>query len=103
MYNNLSHIALILDGNKRWAKNNHLPIIDGYKKGFANIKNIVEYSLYKKISYLTLFTLSSENYNRSTIDILYEILHFKLVINILHSLQPSLYVMNKIINSTICI
>ena len=73
--NQLSHVAFILDGNKRWAKNNHLPIIDGYKKGFANIKNIVEYSLYKKISYLTLFTLSSENYNRSTIDILYEIIY----------------------------
>ena len=73
--NKLSHVALILDGNKRWAKNNKLPSIQGYKKGFDNIKNLVEYSLSLNISNLTLFTLSSENFNRPSLDLIYEIIY----------------------------
>ena len=67
MLNKLNHIALILDGNKRWAKKNNLSNLNGYTKGFENIKNLVTYSLSKKISNLTIFALSSENFNRSSI------------------------------------
>ena len=73
--NNLSHIALILDGNKRWAKKNNLNNLVGYTKGFDNIKNLVEYSLSKKISNLTIFALSSENFKRSSINIIYDIIY----------------------------
>ena len=73
--NKLNHIALILDGNKRWAKKNNLSNINGYTKGFENIKNLVTYSLSKKIPYLTIFTLSSENFNRSSINVIYEIIY----------------------------
>ena len=75
MLNNLSHIALILDGNKRWAKKNNFNNLIGYSKGFDNIKNLVEYSLSKKISYLTIFALSSENFKRSSIKIIYDIIY----------------------------
>ena len=75
MFNKLNHIALILDGNKRWAKKNNLSNINGYTKGFENIKNLVTYSLSKKIPYLTIFTLSSENFNRSSINVIYEIIY----------------------------
>ena len=75
MSNNLDHIALILDGNKRWAKKNNLTNVNGYTKGFENIKKIVNYSLLNNFKYLTIFTLSSENYNRSTINIIYEIIY----------------------------
>ena len=75
MFNNLSHIALILDGNKRWAKKNNQTNLQGYTKGFENIKNIVSYSLNKKLSYLTLFALSSENFNRSSINLIYDIIY----------------------------
>ncbi len=75
MSNNLSHIALILDGNKRWANKNKFNHSDGYKKGFENIKNIVDYSIKAKLSNLTLFTLSSENYNRSSINIIFDIIY----------------------------
>ena len=71
--NKLNHIALILDGNKRWAKNNNLSDFDGYKKGFENIKNLVTFTLSKRIPNLTIFTLSSENFNRSSINIIYNI------------------------------
>ena len=72
--NHLSHVAFILDGNKRWAKNKKFNKIKGYKKGFENIKNIVDFSINKKISNLTMFTLSSENLERTSVKILYEII-----------------------------
>ena len=75
MLNKLNHIALILDGNKRWAKKNKLSNISGYTKGFENIKNLVTYSLSKQVANLTIFTLSSENFNRSSINIIYEIIY----------------------------
>ena len=75
MYNNLDHIALILDGNKRWAKKNKLKNFEGYLKGFENIKKLVKYTIDLKISNLTIFTLSSENFHRSSINLLYNIIY----------------------------
>jgi len=75
LVNDLSHIALILDGNKRWAKKNNHTNLYGYTKGIENIKNIVGYSLSKKISNLTIFALSSENFNRSYMNIIYDIIY----------------------------
>ena len=73
--NNLNHIAFILDGNKRWAKKNKQSNINGYTKGFENIKNLVTYSLSKKLPNLTIFALSTENFNRSSINIIYDIIY----------------------------
>jgi len=75
LLNKLNHIALILDGNKRWAKKNNQSNLNGYTKGFENIKNFVSYCLLKKISNLTIFALSSENFNRSSINIIYQIIY----------------------------
>ena len=73
--NSLSHIAFILDGNQRWAKNNKLNNIEGYKKGFENIKIIINYCLINNINSLTLFTLSSENFRRPSIKLIYDIIY----------------------------
>ncbi len=73
--NKLEHIAIILDGNKRWAKKNKLNNIEGYSKGFENIENFVKYCLNTKLSNLTIFTLSSENFRRSSINIIYQIIY----------------------------
>ena len=75
MYNNLNHVALILDGNKRWAKKNKFSNIYGYTKGFDNIKALVKYSLSIKLPILTIFALSSENFNRSSIGTIYKIIY----------------------------
>jgi len=75
LINKLSHIALILDGNKRWAKINNHTKLHGYTRGFENIRNLVSYSIPKGISNLTLFTLSSENFNRPSINIIYDIIY----------------------------
>ena len=69
------HIAVILDGNKRWAKKNNCSKIFGYSKGFENIKNLVKYSLDLNLKNLTIFALSSENYNRSSVNIIYDIIY----------------------------
>ena len=46
---NPKHIAIILDGNKRWASKNNLSILDGYKKGLEKIKIITQSNVEKKI------------------------------------------------------
>ena len=75
MNNNLDHIALILDGNKRWAKENNISNLNGYLRGFENIKNVVNYSISLEISNLTIFALSSENFNRSSISTIYDLIY----------------------------
>ncbi len=75
MNNKLDHIALILDGNKRWAKKNNFSNLYGYSQGFENIKNIVTYSLSINLENLTLFALSSENFKRSSLSVIYEIIY----------------------------
>ena len=75
MLNKLDHIALILDGNKRWAKNNNHTNIYGYNKGFENIRNLVDLSISRKINNLTMFALSSENFNRSSLNVIYNIIY----------------------------
>lgn len=62
----LKHVAIILDGNRTWAAANGLPRMIGHTRGAQNIKHIVEVALAEKISFLTLYTLSTENLkNRS--------------------------------------
>ncbi len=73
--NNLNHIAFILDGNKRWAIKNNYSNLYGYTKGFENIKNLVNFTLSKNISNLTVFALSSENFKRGSINIIYDIIY----------------------------
>ena len=58
------HIAIIMDGNGRWAKQHHLPRAAGHKKGLDATRATIEFSIKHKISQLTLFAFSSENWNR---------------------------------------
>ena len=85
MNNSLKHIALILDGNKRWSKKNNINAISGYTKGFEKIKEIVDYSLDIQVSSITLFALSSENFNRASVSVIYEVI-YKNFINLLNQL-----------------
>ena len=58
------HIAVIMDGNGRWAKKRVLPRIAGHSQGLQSAQNIVKLSIQHKIKYLTLFTFSTENWDR---------------------------------------
>ena len=64
-----SHIAIIMDGNGRWAKRCHLPCSSGHTKGAEVVGNIVEYAQTIGVSYLTLFAFSTENWNRSKTEV----------------------------------
>ena len=59
------HVAIIMDGNGRWASRRFLPRIAGHKAGLEAAKNIVKSCLEKGIQVLTLFAFSSENWHRS--------------------------------------
>ena len=59
------HIAIIMDGNRRWAKNKNLPIKLGHKEGAKTLENIVRYAQTKGIKYLTVYAFSTENWKRS--------------------------------------
>ena len=60
----LRHLAVIMDGNGRWAESRNLPRTAGHKKGGETAKEILIACAEEKIEYLTLYTFSSENWNR---------------------------------------
>jgi len=58
------HVAIIMDGNGRWARRRQLPRIAGHRAGVENVRAIVERCAELGIDYLTLFAFSSENWRR---------------------------------------
>ena len=59
------HVAIILDGNGRWAKKHHVPKNVGHSKGSDNVEKIVEAAHDMGIKYITVYAFSTENWNRS--------------------------------------
>ena len=59
-----NHVAIIMDGNTRWAENNNLDKNDGHKEGVKKARLAVEFFLENKIKNLTLFAFSTENWGR---------------------------------------
>ena len=66
-----NHLGIILDGNRRWAKENGLSAFEGHKKGLEKIKKVVEWCQEEKVKVLTLFVFSTENWNRSKKEVSY--------------------------------
>ena len=58
------HIAIIMDGNGRWAKQRYLPRIAGHRRGVENVRSTVRACAENGVEYLTLFAFSSENWRR---------------------------------------
>ena len=58
------HVAIILDGNGRWAKKRLLPRVMGHKEGAKNIATIANHAAKLGNSHLTVFCFSTENWNR---------------------------------------
>lgn len=63
---NPRHVAIIMDGNGRWAKQRFLPRIAGHKRGVEAVRNAVRACVEREVEYLTLFAFSSENWRRPT-------------------------------------
>jgi len=58
------HVAVIMDGNGRWARKRGMPRHMGHRSGVTAVRNIVEVAAKRGVDYLTLFAFSSENWNR---------------------------------------
>jgi len=58
------HVAIIMDGNGRWAKARHLPRVAGHSRGVEKVRAVIEASIASGIEYLSLFAFSSENWRR---------------------------------------
>lgn len=91
--NKINHIAIIMDGNGRWAQERGLPHIEGHRQGAEAVKKVIEASKDFGIKYLTLYTFSTENWNRSKeevdglMDILLNFLDINLQVFIDHKIR----------------
>ena len=61
----INHIAIIMDGNRRWAKANSMSLKEAYKNGVENLYKTIENSIEFNLKFLTVFGFSTENWNRS--------------------------------------
>lgn len=64
----MQHLAIIPDGNRRWATQNKLESFFGHKRGFETVRTAIKVCLNNKIKYLSLYTFSSENFKRSDLE-----------------------------------
>ena len=65
----LDHLAIIMDGNRRWAHSNNLPSYEGHRRGAENLWEIINNIERFKLKYLTVFVFSTENWKRSSKEI----------------------------------
>lgn len=62
--NKLTHVAIIMDGNGRWAKAKGLVRMQGHKQGLVTAEKIIEHSIKRSIKYISLYVFSTENWKR---------------------------------------
>ncbi len=65
------HLGIIIDGNRRWAKEKGLPNVEGHRKGLEKVRKIGDWTLKRGIKILTVYCFSSENWNRSKLEVSY--------------------------------
>ena len=58
------HVAIIMDGNGRWAEEHNLPRSEGHRAGYENIRGVIDYIGRAGVEYITLFAFSTENWDR---------------------------------------
>lgn len=77
-----THVAIVLDGNGRWAKKKHMPRTYGHKNGAENVVDICLYAKERGVKYMTLYAFSTENWKRPAEEVNYLM---KLVIKFIDS------------------
>lgn len=80
----LKHLAIILDGNRRWAKERGLPTLEGHRRGHDRVKEISIAALERGVEHFTVYAFSTENWGRSEeeVDYLMELLEHALTADI---------------------
>src|SRR5690606_38677633 len=63
------HIAIIMDGNGRWAKKRALPRVVGHEYGVKSVRTVAETAAKLGVKYLTLYTFSTDNWNRPPLEV----------------------------------
>lgn len=66
-----NHVAIIMDGNRRWAKERGLSSLQGHQAGFENIKKLASHILEKGVTCLSVFAFSTENFKRDASEVKY--------------------------------
>lgn len=84
------HIAIIMDGNGRWAKQRGLDRSQGHQAGAATVRNLVEHALKLGVKYLTLYTFSTENWNRPMAEVA------ALMALLFESIEEEIFVKNNV-------
>ncbi len=71
----LKHVAIIMDGNRRWADSKHVPRVWGHKEGVQSLKRLVKHAAKVGLQYMTVYAFSSENWQRGQeeVDYLFEL------------------------------
>jgi undecaprenyl diphosphate synthase len=67
----LQHVAIIMDGNRRWASNRHLPKLMGHREGVKALKVLVKHVAARGLKFLTVYAFSSENWTRDQAEVNY--------------------------------
>ncbi|MBL79627.1 MAG: di-trans,poly-cis-decaprenylcistransferase [Nitrosomonadaceae bacterium] len=75
------HVAIIMDGNGRWARTHSLPRMAGHKRGVESVRTAVKSCIKRKVNYLTLYAFSSENWRRPIEEISFLMQLFTLVLD----------------------
>ena len=60
-----NHVAIILDGNRRWAKKRGMKPQEGHYRGFTNLENLADYVFSKGVKVLSVYAFSTENFSRA--------------------------------------
>ena len=84
------HIAIIMDGNGRWAKQRGLERSQGHQAGAATVRKLVEHALKLGVKYLTLYTFSTENWNRPVTEVA------ALMALLFESIEEEIFVKNNV-------
>jgi undecaprenyl diphosphate synthase len=75
------HLGIIMDGNRRWAREKGLPLLEGHRKGFEKFKEAARWCKKKGVKILTVFAFSAENWSRSKQEVSYLIGLLKLALS----------------------
>lgn len=67
----IKHIAVIVDGNRRWAKNHNLPSLEGHKAGYARVKELARWIFKRGIPWASFYLFSRENWSRAKEEVAY--------------------------------
>lgn len=67
----LVHLGLILDGNRRWARDKGLPTLEGHRKGYDNLVNLAEHIFNSGVQYVSAYIFSTENWSRTKEEVSY--------------------------------